>query len=109
MSLEFATKQPREVLDYDVDFSEWFAATPGDDIELVVVEIEGGSGAADDLATVSTRPAFAFGVPELAPPQYVKVWLEGGVDGVTYKVTVRITTEGGRVKEYDFNIRVKER
>jgi hypothetical protein len=109
MSLDFAYKQPRDRLDYDVDFSEWFASMPGDDIEQVQVEIDGGTGQPNDLRLVETRPPTSFGVPTSEPHKFVKVWLEGGVDGTTYKVTVIIETEGGRVKEYDFNIRVRER
>jgi hypothetical protein len=38
----------------------------------------------------------------------VKVWLSGGTDRQKYKVTARLTTDGGRVKEADIAVRVKE-
>ena len=32
-------KQPRDVLDYDVDMSEWFSSIPDDDIDSVEITI----------------------------------------------------------------------
>lgn len=108
MSLEFVYKQPAEVLDYDVDFTEWFLSSPLDEIETVEVEITGGSAHANDLVVVPSRPPAGFGSPDGAAHLFAKVWLEKGIDGVTYKVTVLVTTEGGRVKEFDFEVRVQE-
>jgi hypothetical protein len=38
----------------------------------------------------------------------VKVILSGGTDGEAYKVTVRLTTSAGLVKEVDFQVKIKE-
>ena len=38
----------------------------------------------------------------------VKVWALGGVSGQTYKVTVTAYTANGRIKEVDFQLRVKD-
>lgn len=85
------TKQPQEVLDYDVDFSEWFS-NRGDVIASF-------SASADSGVTVVSS-ALAGNV--------VKLVVSGGIDGASYKVTTRVTTTLGLVKEADFLIRVKE-
>lgn len=85
------TKQPQEVLDYDVDFSGWFS-NRGDVIASF-------SASADPGVNVVSS-ALAGSV--------VKIVVSGGVDGASYKVTVRVTTTLGLVKEADFLIRVKE-
>jgi hypothetical protein len=38
----------------------------------------------------------------------VKVFVSGGVDGVDYKVSATITTAGGRIKQGDFVVKVRE-
>jgi len=84
-------KQPSEVLDYDIDASEWL--TQGDNIIGISVAVD-DPGLSVNNTTVSD--------------DRIKIWLSGGSDGVTYKVTTKISTDDGRVKEVDFNVRVKE-
>ena len=38
----------------------------------------------------------------------VTLWVEGGVDGETYTVSVEATTTQGRVKELCFRLRVRD-
>jgi hypothetical protein len=38
----------------------------------------------------------------------VKVWTSGGTDGVTYKITATLTTVGGRTKQAEIRVKVKE-
>lgn len=87
-------QQPRDVQDYDIDFSEWF---PIDDTIT--------------SAEVSVTPAMPV------PPSYsiapdgrrVKVWIyEGGASGTTYQVTVAAITSDGRVKEVELRVRIRE-
>ena len=89
-----AKQQPNDVQDYDIDFSEWFPA------EGVIT-----------TAVVSVAPVMPM------PPTYslspdkkrVKVWIyAGGTSGVTYQVTVRATTNDGRVKEVELKVKIKE-
>lgn len=87
-----AKQQPNDVQDYDIDFSEWF---PADDT------ITG--------AVVTVAPAMPL------PPSYaisgkrVKVWVyEGGTSGTTYQITVRASTNDGRVKEVELRVKIKE-
>lgn len=88
--LERFTKQPADVQDYDIDFSEYLNALT-DTPASAVVEVEPG------ITLVS----------QLITGQRVKVWLAGGTTGGRYKVTVRLTTSGGRVKEVEILILVR--
>lgn len=91
--MDIQTKQPGDVLDFDVDFSLWL---PDEDsiANTPVVMIEPAGELTADAVQVASP--------------IIKVWLSGGVDKATYKVTVRASTAGGRVKEKEFKLRVKE-
>jgi hypothetical protein len=89
--LDVFYKQPAEVMDYDVSFSAWLAAI--EDTEgAVVVTAEEGITLLDYV--------LSDGV--------VKVWLGSGTDLEKYKVTLRMTTGGNRVKEVEIAIKVKD-
>lgn len=85
------SKQPQEILDYDVDFSKWFSNRVDSPASFVVV-VESGI-----TLVSSTRVG-----------NVVKIVLSGGANGQQYKVTVRLTTNVGLVKEADFIVKVKE-
>ena len=38
----------------------------------------------------------------------VKVWVAGGTDGATYKITSIVTTDGARIKTAEIKVKVKE-
>lgn len=84
-------KQPAEVQDYDIDFNEYLTAMAdtGDSHTVVAA-----TGITVDASTL------AAGV--------VKVWLSGGTHGTNYKITATLTTTGGRVKEHEILIRVRD-
>ena len=84
-------KQPVEVQDYDISFVDWLAAL-SDTASTHTVTAE--TGITVDSSTLTA------GV--------VKVWLSGGTDGTTYKVTAQIVTAGGRTKEDEIKIKVRE-
>lgn len=84
-------KQPSEVLDYDVDFTDWFA-NRADTPSSFVVTAEAGITIDGSSRTGNV----------------VKVILSGGVSGAKYKITVRLTTTNLLVKEADFVVLVKE-
>jgi hypothetical protein len=88
-------KQPGDTLDYDADFTNWLPE--GDTITsaTAVCDIT-GTDALEIIAVSWESPI-------------VKVWAEKGVDKVNYKVTVTASTQGGRIKETDFRIRVREK
>ena len=84
-------KQPSEVLDYDIDATEWL--TQGDNVIGAAITID-ITGLVLDSSTIND--------------DRIKIWLSAGVDGITYKVTTKISTEDGRVKEVDFKVKVKD-
>lgn len=86
-------KQPGDTQDYDIHFGEWLA--------------EFGDNDSPTSHTVKTDP----GVTVLSAPRNgstVKVWLSGGQHGRNYKVTTTLFTLGGRIKEAEIQIKVKE-
>lgn len=89
------TKTPRERMDYDVSFQEWLRKE--NDQPAVVSPLSVTVEPGITLAAVS----FTNGV--------AKVWLSGGLDGESYRVTLVLTTAGGREKEAEFQINVSER
>ena len=92
MGLPIYNKQPADVIDIDIACSDWLPST-------------------DSIASaVSTSVAgITRGLSEIDNVQkIVKQWISGGTTGNTYKVTVTITSTQGRVKEADFNVKVKE-
>lgn len=84
------TQQSAEVLDYDVDFTEWFSNRTDAPATFVVT--------ADAGVTVSGSRG----------GNVVRVTISGGTNGQRYKVTVRLTTTAGFVKEADFQVRIKD-
>jgi hypothetical protein len=91
MSITTFLKQPAEVLDFDVDFNDYLTAVADTGASHTATAETGITLQASTL--VSGR---------------VKVWLAGGTDGTRYKVTTRLTTTGGRLRESEFYVRVKE-
>ena len=89
--LEKFSKQPLDVQDYDVSYVEWLDSLSDTAVSCAVV-VEPGI----------TLDAFGLSAG------VVKVWLSGGTTGASYKVTTTVTTTGGRVKEAEIVIKVKE-
>jgi hypothetical protein len=90
-TLAVMTKDPDETLDYDVDFVRWLPVS--DTITSAVAEIT------DTTATITQTDVSSTSI---------KVWITGGTAGDNGKVTVRATTDQGRVKEASFRIRIKD-
>lgn len=86
------TKQPVDVVDYDIDYSEWL--TSGDNLETAMLGVEPATNLVIDSVFVND-------------PR-IKIWVSGGTNGVTYKLTVTATTADGRVKQDEFRIKVKD-
>ena len=85
-------KRPNDELDYDVDFSKWLT---GDDTITSVTAVVSPTG---ELAVESVSIA----------DQAVKVWLKDGDDLNSYSVVVTVATSGGRIKEVEFKVRVRD-
>lgn len=95
MILKTFTKQPAEIQDYDIDFTQYLESMGGDAAESFTTEVETGLTLSNSLLTGGV----------------VKVFLSGGTAGKTYKVTVRLTTGVGlvrRVREAEIAIKVRE-
>jgi hypothetical protein len=91
MSLGTFVKQPNEILDYIVDYSEWFVGRSDTPLQQNTTVDAGITLSSSTLIGTS-----------------VKVVLSGGTNGVKYKVTTRLTTTAGIVREGDFYVQVKE-
>lgn len=84
-------KQPAEVLDYKFDFREFLQGV-NDVADTFAVE-------ATDGVTVESS-SMERGV--------VSAFVSGGVSGRTYKLSATLTTVGGRVRQLDIQLKVKE-
>lgn len=85
-------QQPRDERDYDISFDEFW---PSDDRLIEVV-----ATATPDTLTVATA---------IDPSErIVKVWIRGGVDGTTYKVTLLGRSSDGRAKEVEIKAKIKD-
>ena len=83
------TKDPDDVVDYAFNWSAWLGA---DTIYSDTVTVESGITKDSDSDTTTV----------------VTVWLSGGTNGTSYKVTSKITTAGGRTKTASIIINVEE-
>lgn len=92
MRLGTVKQQPAERLSYTFDYSAFL--TDGDNVDTAVVGAVSPSG-----LTVDTVGVF--------DPR-VKFWVSGGTAGVTYKVTLDVTTADGRQMQDELIVKVKE-
>ena len=90
-------KQPVEVQDYDIDFTEWLAS---------VVDVAPGPATNNNLSIVA--PAGITLMTYTLISGVVKFWISGGTDGVAYKVVVTLTSVGGRIKQVELQIKIKD-
>lgn len=93
MMLATITKQPADQLDYDLDYSRWLP--DGDAVTMAEAVVEPAGELVVDSVQITD--------------QTVKAWVSGGMDGGTYKITVTASTSGGRIKQSEFRIRVRDR
>lgn len=101
MILDRKEKQPAEVKDYPIDYTEWLAEiSGGDTLASAVATVVCTSDSTDTALVVNSVSVSATGIA---------VWLSGGTDGQTYKVTVTVTTTGGRIDQSEFIVKLKDR
>lgn len=84
-------KQPADVQDYDIDFSKYLDAIEDTPASYIAT--------ADDGLNIDSS---------LIVDKRVKVWISGGTSGTVYKITVTLDTLGGRTKQVEIKIKVKE-
>jgi hypothetical protein len=99
MILERYEKQPAELKDYDISYTEWLA--PVSDTLLNASTAVSCLTNPEDTALVCNAT--------FVSPQSVKVWMAGGTDGERYKATVTVTTAGGRIDQSELVFSVKDR
>lgn len=90
------SKQPAEVLDYDINYDEWLLST--DSLQSSNVGI---------VQTRGNTPSLVLDSKEVGA-RSVKLWISGGADADRYVVSVTTTTADGRVKEDEFTMNIKE-
>lgn len=83
-------KTAAEILERDIDFTDWLVG--GDTIASAAATV------ADSTATVTTGNTSAI----------VKLRVAGGADGDSGVITVLATTANGLVKETDIRLRVRD-
>lgn len=88
-------QQPSDREDYDIDFTDWF---PADD----------PIASASVSHTPATTPDLYVTHAINAPLDLVKVWISAGKSDTTYKVTVSAQTAGGRSKEVELKVKIKD-
>lgn len=87
-----------------------FTKQPGEKISNSILYTD-ALDVADYLDTVVSCVAAPVGLTVLAAlssNDRVRVWYEGGIDGVTYKVTLTVTTNQGERFEDEITCKVKE-
>ena len=89
MSLIWPSKDPDEVLDYEVD---WTKRLDGDTISTSAFTVPTGTVVVDSSSTTTT---------------VAKVWLSGGTLDETCEVLNRVVTAGGRTFDQTMKLRIK--
>lgn len=101
MKLATYSKQPGERKDYDVDYAPWLEHDANDSLNDVQATVTVTSGTDDDGATLQVESI------EITAT-IIKLWVSGGVNGVTYKVDLTVKTQFGRIDECELVFKVKE-
>jgi hypothetical protein len=85
------TKDPDEVVDYDIDWSDQMTAD-SDTISTSTWTVPTGI-TKDSSSNTTTR---------------TKVWLSGGTTGETYTLLNRVVTAGGRTLDQSVKLKMKD-
>jgi hypothetical protein len=91
MKLGQFIKQPGERESYTVNYEN--DLTEGDNVMTAAVTVTPVGMTVDPVNVFDPR---------------VRFWASGGINGVSYKVTLTVTTADGRVLEDEVTIKVKE-
>lgn len=92
MILGSFNKQSAEVLDYDIDYSDWIDTT-GDHVQSAAVTATPSDLVIDSVFVNDPR---------------LKIWLAGGTSGTQYLIEVLMTSADGRIKRDEFKLKVKD-
>ena len=98
MILATFNKQPAELKDYDVDYSTWLSQI-SDTIDNVEASVACLTNPLDTSLVVDRLQNTSL---------LVKLWMIGGLSGQKYKVTITVSTVGGRIDESELIFKVKD-
>lgn len=99
--LKTYTQQPGEHLDYDV----YYRNSPDGAKDFLSL----GDALDDTKTVVSVFPeGLVVSSTTLRSKDMVKLWVSGGVTGTRYKITIKVTTDLGRIKEDELSFRIKD-
>ena len=105
-------KQPSEIVDYAIIMEDWFS--PMDDDDYLVSAVVTCNPAFDVAGLLNgplltdPKPEVVFVADTSGRDRTAKIWIGGGVDGASYVVTAKLTTDLGRLGEVDFKVKIKE-
>ena len=86
-------KQPYDKIDFTVDMSEWLDEYGGDTISSVSATVDDS-----DLTLVETTHDAGI----------IRQWVDDGLSGQNYLVTIHMITDGGRELEFEVRVKVRE-
>lgn len=93
MNLGVFTKQPGEKISVSIDYSS--ALDDGDSVSRV--------------ESCTVEPGLELDAsPVLVDADRVRIWVDGGTDGIRYKITTVVTTAGGERFEDELFCKVRE-
>lgn len=84
-------KDPDATLDYQIDWSSWLAT--GETISSSAWIVPDGLTEVSDSNTTTTAT----------------IWLSGGTDGESYRITNRVTTTAGRTDDRTITLLIRQR
>jgi hypothetical protein len=93
----WSPKDPDERLDYRLDWAAEMAAMDGDTIQDSQWVVD------DANLTLLDSGGFSPSFTDTS----TQVWLSDGIEGVTYTLTNRVTTAGGRILEQSIRLKIK--
>lgn len=91
MKLGTVTQQPDERLSYTINYTE--ALPKGDNVLSAEAKVEPAGLIVENVTPMDP---------------HVRLWLRGGMDGVTYKVSVTTQTADGRTFQDEIMVKIKE-
>jgi hypothetical protein len=112
MTLRWPFKDPDEVLDYDVDWT--FRLYSKAELAAALAQQNAGQPVtivpADTIVTSTfTLPSGITANSTTNGPTATKVWISGGVEGVSYLITNEVRSAGGRLMDQTIKLKIKSK
>lgn len=95
MILATLNKQPSEILRLDIDYGFWLGAMT---LDLATATVAPAGGVSPPIALLVFRGS----------NRSMAAFIEGGVSGTSYLITIQVTDTDGRLREDEVQLRVKE-